>query len=216
MAARVIEHGAPTGDGSKHTETEEAQSGLRENRSGHADGGLNQNGLKNIGQEMLPNDSEVRSAERACGYCEFKFFDFEDLRTRQTRIAGPTGDDERKDYFANARTEERGERDSQKNSRKGQKRIDEKKIHDTVAPSAEVTSECADGEADQSAAGNYADGNRERDASAKHDSGKDVAAEFIGAHPVNVRRGCEASGKILREGIRGSDQGSQHSDQDQK
>ena len=45
--------------------------------------------------------------------------------------------------------EKRRESDSEENSRKGKEGIDEKKIHDAIAPSTEVTGDGADGDPDR-------------------------------------------------------------------
>ena len=52
VAARIVEHGAPTGDGREDVEVEEAQRGFGKNGSGNADGGLHKDRLENVRQQM--------------------------------------------------------------------------------------------------------------------------------------------------------------------
>ncbi len=49
MAARIVEHRAPTRHGREHAEAEEAQRGFGKNGSGNADGGLRKDRLENVG-----------------------------------------------------------------------------------------------------------------------------------------------------------------------
>ncbi len=68
-------------------------------------GGLNQNGLENIRQQMARHDSHRRCAKRARGEDEFEFFHLQNLRASEARVACPTSDDQRKNDFADAGTE---------------------------------------------------------------------------------------------------------------
>ena len=79
VAAGVVEHGAPAGKRSEDAETEKAEGGFGKDGSGHADGGLDENGLKNIGQEMAEEDARGGRPKGFCGQDEFEFFDFEYL-----------------------------------------------------------------------------------------------------------------------------------------
>src|SRR5439155_6709890 len=186
------------------------------NRAGHPDRSLNQDGLKNIRKQMPYDNSGRRRAKRTGSEGEFQFLHFENLRASQSRIARPTRNHERQNYFADPGSEKRRESDSQENSRKGKEGIDEKKIHDAIAPSTEVTGDGADGESGESASKDHADGNSEGDARPEEDSRKDVAAKFVRTHPVSDGRSFEAPRKILREGICRSDQRSQESNQEEQ
>jgi hypothetical protein len=52
MAARVVEHGAPTGDGREDVEAEEAQRGFGKNGSRNVDGSLHKDRLENVRQQV--------------------------------------------------------------------------------------------------------------------------------------------------------------------
>src|SRR5229473_3720997 len=103
MAARVIQHSAPTGNRSEDSDAEKAQRGFGEDHAGHSDGGLNQDRLENIGQEMAQQNPRVRSPQGTRGHDKFQFFYFERLRASQTRIPGPAGHGQRENNFSDAR-----------------------------------------------------------------------------------------------------------------
>jgi len=63
------------------------------------------------------------------------------LSASETRVAGPTGNDERENHLADPRTKEGGEGDRQKDSRKREKRVNEEQIHDAVERATVVAGE---------------------------------------------------------------------------
>src|SRR6516165_8995271 len=118
MIARIVEHRAPTGDGREHAQTKEAKSGFGENRAGHTDRGLDQNRLKNIGEQVAQLNAEAGSAERLSGQNKFQFLHFEDLRAGNAGVPCPAGEDEGEDDFADTWSKERSESDGQQNTGK--------------------------------------------------------------------------------------------------
>src|SRR5437879_10598466 len=87
MPASVIEHGAPTRDRGEDSEAKKAEGGFGEDGACNADGGLNQNGLENIRQQMARHDSYRGCAKRARSEDEFEFFHLQDLRASEARVA---------------------------------------------------------------------------------------------------------------------------------
>ena len=113
VAARVVEHGAPTGHGSEDADAEEAERRFGEDGSGHSHSGLHEDGLQNIGEQVAQENAGVGSAERARGEHVFHFLGLQNLSAGKASVAGPAGDDQREDNFAEAGAEESGEGDGQ-------------------------------------------------------------------------------------------------------
>src|SRR3981189_2965120 len=143
MAARIVEHRAPTGDGRENAQAEKTQSGFGKYGSRHPNGRLNQDWLKNIWQQMPNDNAWVWRSKRTGGKNKFKFLHFQNLSPRETRITCPTCNDKRENHFTYARTEKHGESDGQQNTRERKKRVDEQQIDDAIEPAAEITSQCA-------------------------------------------------------------------------
>ena len=117
MAARVVEHRAPARHGREDADAEKAERGLGEDRARHRDGGLHEHRLENIRQKMTREDARVGCAERARGENVLHFLRLQNLRAGEPCVAGPAGDDQGENYFAEPGPEKCGERDGQKNSR---------------------------------------------------------------------------------------------------
>src|ERR1700740_3616343 len=123
------------------SQTQNTESGFGKDRSGHADGGLDEDRLHDIGQQMARENASVGSAERFCGQDELQFLDLQHLSASETRVAGPTGNDERENHLADPRTKEGGEGNPQKDSRKREKRVNGEQIHDAVERATVVAGE---------------------------------------------------------------------------
>ena len=80
------------------------------------DGRLHEHRLQNIRQQVAEENARGRSAERARRKNVFHFLRLQNLRAGQARVAGPSGDDQRDNHFANSRTEKRREGDGEKNA----------------------------------------------------------------------------------------------------
>ena len=97
VGAGVVEHGSPTGRGRGNAEAEKGERGFGEDDSGHADGGLNQDGLHDVGQNVAEEDARAAGAERTGSLDVFAFADGHDLGADQTGVAGPSADGEGED-----------------------------------------------------------------------------------------------------------------------
>lgn len=139
MAARVVQHRAPARHRRKYAETEKAERRFGEYCSRHADGGLDKDRLKNIGKQVAQHDPEIGSSQRADSQDEFKLLHFQDLGARQTSVAGPPCDNQRKDDLSDARAEESRKRDSQQDAGKRQKRVDQQEIYEPIRPTTKKT-----------------------------------------------------------------------------
>jgi len=208
VGAGVIEHGAPTGHGGEDADAEKTEGGFGEDGAGHGDGGLDEDGLKDVGNEMAEENAKVGGAERAGGEDEFRFADLENLGAGETRVAGPSGDDEGEDDFADARAEEGGKGNGEKNSGKREKGVDEDDVDEAVEPATEVARHGTDGKAGEACAQDNGNADEQGDARAEEDAGENIAAEIVGAHPVRGRGRGETGGKILSGGAgRGNERG---------
>ncbi len=81
----------------------------------------------------------------------------QNLRARETRVAGPSGHDQRDNYFADARAKKRGKGDGEKNAGKRKERVDEHDVHQVVEPPAAIARERADRQTHQSRPDHHAD-----------------------------------------------------------
>src|ERR1700685_3435718 len=176
VAARIVQHGTPAWHWRENSDAQKTQSGFSQNRTGHGDSCLHQNGLQNIWQQMAHKDASVGSAQRTRRENVLHFLGLQDLSASQARVAGPAGDHEGKDYFAQPRAQERGERDGQKNSRKREESVDQNYIYNAVEPAAKISCKSADREAHDSRAEHHAYTHGHRNARAVDYARKNVAA----------------------------------------
>ena len=189
MVARVVEHGAPTGRGREHAETQKAERGFCENRAGEADGGLDEDGRQRIGNEVAQENARVRGSERTGREHKLELFDFEGLRAGEARVACPARDHQGQNHFANAGAEECGKGDREQNSRERKKCVDEQIVYKVVEPAAKVAGKRAYGESGESGAQHDAKADEQRDARAVQSARQNVAAQFVGAEGVLPARG---------------------------
>ena len=92
VGAGVVEHGAPAGGRGGDAEAEEAERGLCEDGSGHPYGGLHDERLQDVGQDVAREDAGVGGAESSGGFDEFAFADSHHLCSDKARVAHPAGE----------------------------------------------------------------------------------------------------------------------------
>src|SRR5260370_20997211 len=95
VGATIVEHGSPARGRRRNTQPEETHGGFGKHSAGHADGGLHDDGLNDVGKNMSCNDTPVAGAERPRGFEELPFLDRQNLRAHQTRVAYPPADAQR-------------------------------------------------------------------------------------------------------------------------
>ena len=184
VGAGVVEHGAPAWRGGWDAEAEEGERGFGEDDSAHADGGLDEQRLHHVGQDVAEEDARAAGSEGAGGFHVFALFDGEDLRADEARVAGPASDCEGEDEVLEAGAEEGGEGDGEQYAGEGQERIHSEDGEDVVDPAAFVAGEATDGEAEGERDADYRDGDGEGEARSPEEARQGVAAQLVGAAPV--------------------------------
>ncbi len=205
MGAGVVEHGAPGGGGGLHAEAEEAERGFGEDGAGHADGGLHEHGLDDVGQDVVEHQAEIACAERARGLHEFALLHGHDLAADEARVVDPAGERERDDEVDEAGAEEGDDRDREQDSGQSEEGVGEVEVDERVGPALVKAGEAAEDAADDERGADDGDGDEQRDARAVEGAREDVAAELVGAEPVRVGgrkkalREVELGGVVRRE-----------------
>jgi hypothetical protein len=97
VGAGVVEHGSPGGGGGLDAEAQEAEGGFGEDGCGHADGGLDEQGLEDVGEDVAEHEVEVGGAHGAGGLDVFALLDGEDLGADEAGVVDPAGEGERED-----------------------------------------------------------------------------------------------------------------------
>ena len=187
VRAAVVEHGAPTGRGRWHAESEKAHGGFGEDGSGHADRSLHDHWLNNVRQNVADDDAQVARAQGAGGFDKFAFARGEDLSANQARVADPSSERERENQIEDAGAAEGDEGNGEKDSGEREERVHQDDVDEAVDASAVVAGDGADDEAEGQRRGDNAASDQHRDACAIDDARENVAAEFVGAEPVRVR-----------------------------
>ncbi len=187
VGASVVEHGSPCGGGRLDAEAEEAEGGFGEYGACHADGGLHEQGLNDVGKNVAEHEVEVGGSEGAGGLNVFTLFDCHDLSSNEAGVVDPTGEGESEDEIDEAGAEEGDEGDGEKYSGEGEEGVGEIDVDDGVGEATvearDHAEDCAEDERD----GDDGDGDGEGDAGAEEDTGEDVAAELVGAKEVGGR-----------------------------
>ena len=101
-----------------------------------------------FGRRWRNRYARVGGAERARGEDVFHFFGLQNLCAGEAGVAGPAGDDEGENYFAEAWAQECGERDCEQDSWEREEGVDEDDVDEAVEPAAEVACYRTDREAD--------------------------------------------------------------------
>ena len=220
VGAAVVEHGSPTGGGGRDAESEKTHGGLGEDGSGHADRGLNDDRLNDVGKNVADDDAQIAGAEGAGGFDEFAFAGGEDLSADEAGIAHPTAERKREHEIKDSGAAEGDERNRQQDSRERKKRVHQDNIDEAVDGSSVVSSDGADDESEGERGEDDATADQHGDARAVDDARENVAAQFVGAEPVGGRGRVEARGQVDRSRVLWSDprreQGEDHEDDDQQ
>ena len=196
----LVEHGAPAGSRCRDAESEETEGSFGEDRAGHADRGLHDERLDDIGQNVAQEEAEVRSAERAGGFDELALSHGENLRADQAGVADPPGDGECENQVSDARAHEGDERDREQDAGQGEEGVGDVNVEDGVGGSSVEAGEAAEQETNRERESDNGDSDGERDARAEEDAGKSVTAKFVGAERMGGRRSEHASVEIERGG----------------
>ncbi len=106
VGAGVVEHGTPGGGGGLDAEAEKAEGGFGKDGGSHADGGLDDEGLDNVGEDMAEHEVEVSGTEGAGGLDELALLDGEYLGADEAGVVDPTGEGEGEDEVQEAGAEE--------------------------------------------------------------------------------------------------------------
>lgn len=215
VGASVVEHGTPTCGGRRDAEPEKAQGGLGEHGAGHADGGLHDEWLQKVGQDVPCDEAQIGGSEGACGFDEFTLPQGEHLSTDEARVADPAGEGKSEDEIDEAGTEKRDEGDGEQDAGKGEKCVGEIDVDDGVGKSSVKACETAGNKADSEGDGHNGDGHEQRDAGTEKDAGEDVSAEFVCAEAMSGA-GEEHAGVEIKMGrIEGSELRRQESGKDE-
>ena len=216
VRAAIVEHGSPTWHGGRDAEPEEAHGAFGENGSGHANGGLHNDWLHDVGQDVAGKDAKVAGSESARSFDIFTLAGGEDLGADESGVADPASNDEGEDEIPEAGAEECDKGDGQQDSGKRKKRVHHDDVDEAVNESAVVSGERADDGSEEERPGDDGDSDDHGDARAVEDAREDVSAKFVGAEEV-VRGGrLQARGEIDEGGISRGDERSESGAEDEE
>ena len=171
----VVEHGSPGGGGRLDAEAEKAEGGFGEHGSCHADGGLDEQGLHNVGEDVAEEQAGVVGAERAGGLDELALFHGHDLGADEAGVVDPAGKREGENEVDEAGPEECDEGYGEEDARKGEEGVGEIDVDERVGEPTVEAGEHAEDEADGEREAYDGNRNRERDSGAVNGAGEDVA-----------------------------------------
>src|SRR5579872_4548260 len=89
VRATIVKHGSPARSGRRYAETEKAHGSFGENSSRHANGGLHNNRLNNIGEDVADDHAQITGSQCASSFHKFTLPSGKHLRAHQTCIANP-------------------------------------------------------------------------------------------------------------------------------
>ena len=184
VGAGVVEHGSPACDGGRDAESEEAESGLSQHCAGHADGGLHDERLDDVGQDVAEEDAEVAGTEGAGGFDEFALAYREHLTADQAGVADPSADGEGEDEVEQAGSEEGDEGDGEQDSGEGHEGVHGEDVERGIDCASVKAGDAAENDSGGEREGHDGNGDGEREARAEDDAGEDVSAEGVGAKPM--------------------------------
>src|SRR2546429_483215 len=147
MSATIVEHGAPTGGGRRHAEAEETHGGFREDRTSHADGGLHDHWLNNVGENMTNDHAQIACAQRPCRFHELTLACGQYLRTHQARVSYPASEGEGEHEVEYAGTAKGHEGNRQQDSGERKKSIHNHDVDEAVEASAVIAGKRSDDQA---------------------------------------------------------------------
>jgi hypothetical protein len=159
---------------------------------------------------MAQADAKRARAERFGGTCRVERGGGTHLRADQARVGRPAHEAESDGDVARARSEDRGERDREKDAREG-----EEDVGDAREQLVDGRSTVARDRAERGADGNRSERRDERDrqrqARTEEEASENVATESVGAERVEHRWPGEARGEVLVERVVGAEEGGEES-----
>src|SRR6267154_3466506 len=188
MGTAVIQHGSPACRGRRDAESQKAHGSFSENRSCHADRGLDDHWLNNIRQNVADDDAKIAGSQCPGGFDEFALARREDLPADKTRIADPSSERERKNEIEDARSTEGDEGDRQQDSGEREEGIHKHDVDEAVDAPTVVTGDGSDDQSEGERRQDNATSYEHRDARAIDDTRENVAAKFVGTEEVTVGR----------------------------
>src|ERR1035437_8529872 len=206
VAARVGEHQPPGDVGVLNAEAKEAERGLEDDNLTDLQRGEYQQRVEDVGQQVAAEDGQRAAAGDAGQGDIVALLERKDFAAHDAGVPGPVADDDDDGNGVQARLEDGGEHQRQRERR--DRHLDVDQAHDDGIDNA---AKIAGGHADQraEAAGEHdgVEGDNERNTGAGADAAEHVAAEIVGAEQVldaaAVRPGggLEGGAEIERVGI---------------
>ncbi|PIT04739.1 hypothetical protein TSA1_31300 [Bradyrhizobium nitroreducens] len=210
-----VEHAAPGRRRRLLAEAKEREGRLGDDGGGDRQRRLHQQRRQDVGQDVRERDPPGRVAECARGLDIVLGLHDQHLATGQADEDRGCRDADCDHGVAEARPEERGERDRQDQERAGQHRIRDpadQRIDETAAIAGEQAERHADAERDRDR-----DQAREQGgARAIDDTAEDVAAKLVSAEPVRGGRRLAHEAPARRDGIVGHDERREDRKQDER
>ncbi|MDQ1041240.1 hypothetical protein QFZ75_007656 [Streptomyces sp. V3I8] len=178
---------APVVGGRGHAQTEERQTGEGEQGVAGRDGGVDDQGLGDVRQDVAQQDPYASRAQCACRRHVVQRFHTRDQGLHQTREPRRHGQSDRENGPPLARPEDHREEQRQQQSGEGHRDADER-VHHPADPSAEQYRHAAEQQARAHPDRRGAQGESHRQPRRHQHPRQHVAAQTVGTEPV-VRRG---------------------------
>jgi hypothetical protein len=201
VGAGVVEHGSPGRGGGLDAEAEEAQGGFGKHGGGHSYGGLYDERLHDVGQDVVQHEAEVVSAERTGGLDELALLHGDDLRADEAGVVDPTGEREREDEVEEVGAEEGYEGDGEEDAGHREEGVGDIDVDEGVCRAAVETGDGTENQAERERESDDGDCDDERDAGAVEGAGEDIAAEFVGTEPMACGGWNEACAEVELCGV---------------
>ncbi len=184
MGAGIVQHRPPACCRWRKSEAEEAESCFGEDGGGHSYGGLDDERLKDVGEDVAAEQAEVGGSQGAGGFDELKTAGGHDLGADEAGVGDPSGESEGKDEVEKAGSEEGDEGDCEQDAGEREEGVGEVDVEDGVNPAAVEAGDGAENQTD--GGGKRDDGQRDDhgDAGPIDGAGEDVSTELVGAKPM--------------------------------
>ena len=167
LAVVFLDHSSPRGHGRLDADAEEAETCLEEYGAGEIGGGDDDDGARDVGQDVAEDDARGAIAEGAGGLDILFLLDAEHLAAHHARDIDPHGESYGHEDLPEAFAESEGYGDDQKDG--GYRPDDVDEPHDkAVDPTAVVGGEGAEEDADEQGYGDGDEANGEAHAASYH------------------------------------------------
>ena len=189
----VVQQTSPGRHVRRKPETKEGERGLSEDRTADADRRGDEDGRQRVGEDVPPDDREVRVADRACGLDELLLLEREELRAYKACDGHPLQQaddrhdhDEDPDLGAEGRAQHVAEEiDDDEQERKDRQRQEEiGEPHEGVVELVEVARQGPDERPERDRDEHRGEADRDRHATAPQGAREDVAPEIVGSERV--------------------------------